>query len=97
MKFYLLLVCSLFFISCQTVTISPKGNKHKYSSVPSYEKSQTFWFFGLAGENFVNVQSICGSREVLQMQTQDTFVNRLLAGITFGIYTPRTAKVWCKR
>ena len=97
MKFYLFLFCSLFFISCQTVTISPKGHKHRYSNIPVYEQSQSFFFWGLVGESVVNVQSICGDRKILQMQTQSTFVNQLLTALTLGIYAPRTAKVWCSR
>ncbi len=97
MKFGIILFCSLFFVSCQTVTISPSGSNQKYSSIPTYEQSQHFFFLGLAGENIVDVSTICGDREVLQMQTQDTFLNSLLQIITLWIYTPRTAKVWCSR
>ena len=97
MKFWMLVFCSLFFISCQTVTISPSGNKHRLSNMPTYEQSQHFFLLGLIGNKFVNVSSICGDREVLQMQTQSTFLNAFLYGITLGIYTPRTAKVWCSK
>jgi hypothetical protein len=30
------------------------------------------------------------------MQSQQTFVDGLLGLVTLGIYSPQTAKVWCK-
>jgi len=87
----------LLLLSCQTVTISPEGKKHKISSHPSYERTQNFFLWGLSGENTINVEDICREKPIKQMQTQMTFVNGLLSFITFGIYTPRTAKVWCKK
>ncbi|MCH2042233.1 MAG: Bor family protein [Saccharospirillaceae bacterium] len=80
---------------CSTVTIHPKSAA-KLSSNPTFEESQTFYLWGLVGENRINVSEICGSKGPLQMQTQQTFVDGLLGGITLGIYAPHTAKVWCK-
>ena len=95
MKLLSFCILSVFIISCQTVTINPKGGWQKYSSFPSYEVAQSFFFWGLAGEAYIDVSSICGEREVRQMQRQATFTNQLLTLITLGIYSPRTARVWC--
>ena len=39
---------------------------------------------------------ICGGAEnVVKTETQQTFVNGLLGFITFGIYTPLEARVYC--
>jgi len=94
---YRLIVLSLVFfcISCQTVTISPPGNTVKYSNLPDYTELQHFFLFGLIGEAHIDITSICGGRAVKQMQSQETFINGLLKIITIGIYTPRTASVWC--
>ena len=98
MKAYLFLFCLfILFTSCQTVTISPEGKKNIVSSNPTYERSQNFFLFGLIGENVINIEEICRERSVRQMQTQQTFVNGLVSGVTLGIYTPRTAKVWCEK
>ena len=86
----------LFVVSCQTVTINPQGGTVKYSSLPDYKKSHHFFLFGLIGERNVNTAQICKGRRVKQMQTQQTFLNGLLSGLTLGIYTPRTSKVWCR-
>ena len=97
MKTYILLFIFLFLISsCQTVTISPDGKKTILSSNPTYEESQNFFLGGL-GESNINVEEICRERPVKQMQTQQTFVNGLVSLVTLGIYTPRTAKIWCEK
>lgn len=92
---FFVILSSFAVISCQTVTIRPDGGGNRYSGFQSYEASQNFFFWGLVGEAHINVASICGEREVKQMQTQATFVNKLLYFITLGIYSPRTARVWC--
>jgi hypothetical protein len=81
--------------ACSTVTMRPKGTA-KLSSDPSYSDSKPFFLFGLIGEHSVDVKNVCGTRPVTQTQTQDTVGDTLLAIVTIGIYTPRTAKIWCE-
>lgn len=79
---------------CATVTITSSG-VDKLSVPPTYEQQKPFFLAGLIGDHSIDVKAICGERPVLQMQTQDTFVDRLLGLVTIIIYTPRTARVWC--
>lgn len=81
---------------CGTVTLTQQGER-KISSHATYEKRQSFFFWGLVGNKYIDVKEICGTRDVKQMQTQFTFVDGLLSVITLGIYQPRTAKVWCSQ
>jgi hypothetical protein len=37
-----------------------------------------------------------GADNIIKVAAQHTFVNGLLGLMTFGIYTPRDAKVFCK-
>ncbi len=91
-----LLACSmaLTLCACSTVTIQPQAQQ-KISSKPTYQESKSFFLFGLVGEHHVDVTQICGGKEPLQMQSQQTFVDGALTILTLGIYTPHTAKVWC--
>ena len=68
-----------------------------HSSPADYRKSQAFFFFGLFGESSINVKAICRKKSVKQMRSQTSFLDGLLAVVTLGIYTPRTASVWCDR
>lgn len=85
----------LLMSSCSTVTISNREN-YKTSTEPNFERSYPFFMWGLAGEKEVNVADICQGKSPKQMQTQMTFIDGLLTGITLGIYAPRTVKVWCE-
>jgi hypothetical protein len=80
--------------ACSTITIRDKGTG-KMATEPSWEESQSFFIYGLVGKHHVDVKQICGAKPARQMQAQTTFVDGLLGFITIGIYTPRTAKVWC--
>lgn len=93
------LVLSVLLISisaCSTVTIKPEGQS-KLVNKPTYVDSKPFYLWGLAGEHHVDVLKVCNNNEPLQMQSQQTFSDGLLALLTLGIYSPHTAKVWCAK
>lgn len=86
----------LFFLTaCQTVTIRPEGSRYKKSSKADYEQVHDFFLWGLVGKQYINVSAICPKRNIEQIQTQSSFLNRVVFVVTLGIYSPRTAKVWC--
>ena len=80
--------------ACSTVTIQPEPIT-KQISEPSYEDSKPFFLWGLVGEERVDVRKICEDKEVIQMQSQQTFEDGFLGLITLGIFSPHTVKVWC--
>ena len=67
------------------------------SSQAKEDTSQHFFVYGIGQEQEINAASVCGgAAKVAKVETQDTFVNGLLRMVTFGIYTPRDARVFCK-
>ena len=88
-------VAFLFLNGCAAVTITPKGQE-RLETPPTYAERQSLYLFGIVGEPHIDVKAICGDKEVRQLQTIDQFTDRLLGGVTLGIYSPRTAKVWCE-
>ena len=93
-KYLSLILLPLFLISCTTVTILPT-NQGKLTQNPTYERSEPFYIFGLAGESHINIEEICQGKGLEQIQTQFTVIDRLLGIITFSLYVPRTVKIWC--
>ena len=64
---------------------------------PTYEHSQVFWVRGIGQKETVDAAEICGNSEnIIKIENKQTFSDGFLAVITFGIYTPRTARVYCK-
>ncbi|MEP4889706.1 MAG: Bor family protein [Aliiglaciecola sp.] len=76
----------------QTFTINGEGGE-----VPTYKKSDHFFVNGIGQEKITNAAEICGGAEnVIKVETQYSFLNGFLGFITYGIYTPRDVKVYCK-
>ena len=92
--FFPMVVIAAMLSACSTVTIRDHGTA-KVSSEPSYSSSKAFFFWGLAGTARINTTAICHGKRPVQMQSQKTFVDGLLGFLTLGIYSPRTASVWC--
>ena len=64
---------------------------------PNYEKSQHFFVGGLGQQQELDATSVChGANNVAKVETKQTFVNGLLSAISYGIYSPREIKVYCK-
>jgi len=93
-RYLLVLICLIGLAGCSTVTVRP-DDSNKNMAAPDYEDTRHFFFWGLAGEEHVDVSEICAGREPEQMQTQQTFMNGFLGAITLGIYAPHSVKVWC--
>lgn len=63
-------------------------------------KNETHHFFisGLGQEKIINAAAVCGGADkVSRTETKLTFMNGFLNVITFGIYTPREATVYCEK
>ncbi len=64
---------------------------------PTTDVSQHFFVSGIGQQKTANAAEICGGVEkIAQIETETTFLNGFLSLITYGIYTPRDARVYCK-
>ena len=94
-KISLLMLLLIFISGCASVTIRPQGGP-KDNSQADYFDSKPFYLAGLIGKHKVDVNQACEGNEVTQMQTVTTLSDWLLSLMTLGIYSPRSAKVWCE-
>lgn len=79
---------------CYSVTARPDGG-FKVATKPTYEQRQDFYLWGLVGENHIDTKQVCPGGAA-QIQSQVTFVDGLLNLVTLGIYSPQSARIWCK-
>jgi hypothetical protein len=87
-----LLALLLSGCASQTFTINGSTNAE-----PTTQTSQHFFIHGLGQERTTDAATLCGGAEnIVKVEVQQTFVNGLLGVITWGIYTPRDAMVYCK-
>lgn len=76
----------------QTYLMANGGN-----STASYNKMQPFFVSGIGQEQEVNAAEVCdGADKIAKVQTQQTFLNGLLGNLTYGLFTPRQIRVYCK-
>lgn len=96
MKLGMLLIISALVLSgCASVNIRTDKLPESMAA-PTFEQNYVYWWWGLSGEYSVNVREVCQGKPVEQMQAVSTFTDSVLAIVTLGIYSRRTARVWCK-
>jgi len=95
MKLLMSILFAIIISGCATQTYLVNGNSKE--AKPTYENSQAFWVEGVGQKKTIDAAKICGGTDnIIKVENKQTFVNGFLAVLTFGIYTPRTARVYCK-
>jgi hypothetical protein len=88
--FYIL---SLLLVGCSTQTYTLNSGA---SSTPDHQIMQPFFVEGIGQTKTIDAAKVCGGAEkVGKVSSKIRFIDGFLGAITFGIYTPRTAMVYC--
>ena len=66
-----------------------------HSTIPTYEGKSHFVFWGIGQEKTYNPREICGVKGVSAVDSHTTFVDGLLSGLTWGIYSPESYAIYC--
>ena len=83
-----------FLSGCATQSFQMAGGNN--STNPDEERMQTFFISGLGQTQEMDAAAVCGGVDkVAKVEAHLNFVNAILGGVTWGIYTPRQAKVYC--
>lgn len=70
--------------------------KHNQAAAPKQATTHHFFVSGIGQKKTLDAAAVCGSADkVERVEVQQTFPNVLLSIVTFGIYTPREARVYC--
>jgi len=94
MKMLSLTLLFVFLCSCSTQNL--KITKGDVRTVPTYEGTSHFIFWGIGQEKLINPHEVCGDKAVAQVATRTSFLNGLLGGLTWGIYSPRDYVIYCE-
>jgi len=91
-----LALTALIAVGCANTRFNVAGNISP-SAVPKYEEKQNYFVSGIFQRQTIDAAQICGGAEkVAATAKEHTFVDGLLGVLTIGIYTPETARVYCK-
>jgi Bor protein len=92
-KLLIAMVLALLMSGCATQTFMINGGG---GEEPDQQKMQSFWVYGIGQEQEMNAAEICGGADkVAKVEAHIRFIDGFLNAITWGIYTPHTAKVYC--
>jgi hypothetical protein len=96
MKYQAALICTAALISgCASQQFVMSGDTEES---PTEQTSQAFFVNGIGQHRVIDAAAVCGGADKVQkVEVQETFVNGVFRFITFGIYTPRDAKIYCKK
>ena len=89
-----MLFAILILSGCATQTYLINGDS---VTEPNEEKSEHFFVSGIGQKKSVDAAQVCGGAEnIIKVEAEQTFLDGFLGAITWGIYTPRTSRVYCK-
>ena len=86
---------ALALAGCSTQQFTLQGTK--VPTVPSYEGTSTFIFWGLGQTKVMDPKEVCGCRGVKAIETRYTFLDGVANWITWGIYAPHGYAIYCNR
>ena len=96
LKKALLLVAVSLLVGCAQTKFNLQERDD--SATAKYDSPQHYFIYGIGQQKNLDPIAICGSIDrIKRVETQTTFINGLIASLTFGIYTPYQARVYCSR
>lgn len=65
-------------------------------SEPNLEESQVFFVEGVGQSAVIDAAEVCGgAQNIARVETERNALDSVFSFLTGGIYTPRTARVYC--
>jgi len=65
---------------------------------PSYDGMQHYFLGGIGQRKDIDPVRICGGKDkIVKVESEQSPVNIILSILTFNLYSPRQARVYCRR
>ncbi len=89
-----LFLLGFFLVSCATQQFTVNDSS---LGIERKNKLDNFFIGGIGQDVQTNAADLCnGSENVVRVESQFTFINSLIGGLSWGIWTPRQGRVYCK-
>lgn len=90
------LALAVFVLSACSTQRFNLGNSENIRT-PAANELQVFFISGIGQTRQIDAAAICrGASKVVAVEFQQSLLDSIIGGVTFGLITPRTAKVYCK-
>ena len=95
-KFLMASAVVLALTGCSTQQFTVTGNR--VPTVPAYEGTSHFIFWGLGQTKVMDPKEICNARGGIRaIETRYTFIDGVASALTWGIYSPHGYAIYCNR
>ena len=91
-----IVLAAVLMAGCAQTKFHMQERDDSDAQTATYDRAQHYFIGGVFQKKNVDAADICGGEDnVTRVETQTTFVNGLVSGLTGGIYTPQQARVYC--
>ena len=66
-----------------------------YTNVQQYSERDHFFFWGMGRKHDHDLSQICPNGKIVEMKTNNDWIDETLVALTMGIYYTRTFTVYC--
>ncbi len=88
-------IAALLLAGCAKTTFKINNGN---ATNPQYDNMENYFVAGVGQEKVIDAAQICGgAHNVIKVETERTAIDGVLGSITDGIYTPRHARVYCRK
>jgi Bor protein len=95
-KFVISALFASGLVGCANTSFSV-GETVSQTANPKYEERQPYFLSGIGQSQTINAAGICGGADkVSALAKERTATDIALSLVTLGIYTPQTARVYCR-
>ena len=92
---YVLAACVL--AGCANATFNLADKSPSETDVPKTEVQQANFLSGFGQRHSIDAVKVCGGADkVASVDVNQSFMDAVIATVTLGIYTPLSARVFCK-
>jgi Bor protein len=92
-----LIAAALVLTGCANATFNFTDKSPTEADKPKMEQRQANFFSGFGQKHNIDPVKVCGGLDkVASVDVNQSFTDALIATVTLGIYTPLSARVYCK-
>jgi hypothetical protein len=84
-------------VGCANATFNFNGQSPSETDTPKLEQRQANFFSGFGQQHTIDAAKVCGGIDkVASVDVNQSLMDAVIATVTLGIYTPLSARVYCK-
>ena len=88
-------LCAGILCGCTNSHFIIDKKVNSYSNVQKYSETDHFFFWGMGKKHEHDFAKICPNGKIVNMTTNNNWIDEILVSVTMGVYYTRTFTVYC--